>query len=46
MAMLGYFDVFPEKRTTELRTAVFTDGSADDSLPDGTFRGATVSGFS
>ena len=37
MAMLGYFDVFPEKRTTELRTATFEDGTADDMLPDGMF---------
>ena len=37
MAMQGYFDVFPEKRTTELRTAIFADGNADDPLPDGTF---------
>jgi hypothetical protein len=37
MAMLGYFDVFPEKRTTELRTATFTDSNADDLLPDGMF---------
>ena len=37
MAMQGYFDVFPEKRTTELRTATFADGKADDPLPDGTF---------
>ena len=33
----GYFDVFPEKRTTELRTATFANGNADDPLPDGTF---------
>ena len=37
MAMQGYFDAFPEKRTTELRTAIFADGNADDPLPDGTF---------
>ena len=36
-AMHGYFDVFPEKRATELRTAIFVDGNADDPLPDGTF---------
>ncbi len=37
MAMQGYFDVFPKKKTTELRTATFTDGNADAPLPDGTF---------
>ena len=37
MAMQGYFDVFPEKRTTELRTATFANGNTDDPLPDGTF---------
>ena len=41
MAMRGYFDVFPEKTTTELRTVTFADGNADgnadDPLCDGTF---------
>jgi len=37
MAMLGYFDVFPDKARTELRTASFENGNADDPLPDGTF---------
>jgi hypothetical protein len=37
MAMQGYFDVFPERRRTELRTAIFENGNADDPLPDGTF---------
>jgi hypothetical protein len=37
MAMQGYFDVFPEKRTTELRTATFANRNADDPLPDGMF---------
>jgi len=35
--MLGYFDVFPDKSRTELRTATFQDGTADDPLPNGTF---------
>lgn len=37
MAMLGYFDTFPNKTRTELRTATFANGNADDSLPGGTF---------
>ena len=37
MASLGYYDVFPEKWTTELRTATFMDGRPGDPLPDGTF---------
>ena len=37
MAMQAYFDVFPEKRTTELRTAIFANDNADDPLPAGTF---------
>jgi len=37
MAVQGYFDIFPEKTRTELRTAIFEDGDADDLLPDGTF---------
>ena len=37
MAMLGYFDVFPDKTETELRIATFADGNPDDLLPDGTF---------
>jgi len=37
MALYGYFDVFPEKRRTELRTASFENGNADDPLCDGTF---------
>jgi hypothetical protein len=35
--MLGYFDVFPDKTRTELRTATFENGNADDPLPGGTF---------
>ena len=35
--MQGYFDIFPEKRRTELRTATFENGNADDPLSDGTF---------
>ena len=37
MAMLGYFDIFPERMRTELRTAAFENGNADDPLPGGTF---------
>ena len=37
MAMLGYFDIFPERMRTELRTAAFENGNADDPLSDGTF---------
>lgn len=37
MAMIGYFDVFPEKRTTELRTVTFSDEPADALLPNGLF---------
>ncbi len=37
MAMQGYFDIFPEKTRTELRTATFENGNADDPLPGGTF---------
>lgn len=37
MTMQGYFHVFPEKRTTELRTATFVDCTADDVLPNGIF---------
>jgi len=37
MAMQGYFDIFPEKWSTEVRTATFENGDADDSLPGGTF---------
>lgn len=37
MAILGYFDVFPEKTRTELRTATFTGGASDDGLPNGTY---------
>ncbi len=37
MTMLGYFDVFPDKAGTELRTATFENSNADDPLPGGTF---------
>ncbi|MHB8969408.1 MAG: hypothetical protein ACYC3X_20050 [Pirellulaceae bacterium] len=39
--MLGYFDFFPEKTRTELRTAIFLDEDhgegQDDSIPMGTY---------
>jgi hypothetical protein len=35
--MLGYFDYFPEKATTELRTAIFSDESSDSLIPCGTY---------
>lgn len=37
MFLQGYFDVFPQKRTTELRTATLMNGDDDDVLPDGTY---------
>lgn len=37
MAILCYFDVFPEKTKTELRTATIVDGSPNDTLPIGTY---------
>jgi hypothetical protein len=37
MFLRGYFDVFPEKCETELRTATFAAGGADNPLPAGTF---------
>ena len=35
--MIGYFDFFPDKATTELRTATFEGESCDDSIPAGTY---------
>ncbi|MDA1051186.1 MAG: hypothetical protein O3C40_11995 [Planctomycetota bacterium] len=35
--MLGYFDHFPEKTKTELRTAHFVEGSGEDLIPDGIY---------
>lgn len=37
MALQGYFDIFPDKTRTELRTATFQNVNADDPLPGGTF---------
>ena len=37
MAMQGYFDIFPDKTTTELRTATFEDTVETEVLPGGTF---------
>ena len=37
MTMLGYFDVFPDKMLTEVRTASFPDAAADDPLHGATF---------
>lgn len=37
MVMQGYFDIFPHKTRTELRTATFEAGNADDPLPGGVF---------
>ena len=37
MAMQAYFDVYPEKTRTELRTAIFENGNAEGPLPGGTF---------
>lgn len=37
MAMQGYFDIFPDKTRTELRTATIENCNADDPLPGGTF---------
>ena len=37
MVMQGYFDIFPDKTRTELRTATFENGNADDPLPGGVF---------
>lgn len=37
MSMYGYFDVFPEKSRTELRTAAFQNHDQDDPLRGGTF---------
>lgn len=37
MASIGYYDVFPEKWTTELRTATFLEGRRGDPIPAGTF---------
>ena len=35
--MLGYYDIFPEKTETELRTATFVGESPDNSIPAGTY---------
>jgi hypothetical protein len=37
MAMYGYFDVFPEKWATEVRTATLVGDGTDDPLCTGTF---------
>lgn len=37
MASVGYYDFFPEKWTTELRTATFLEGRRGDPIPAGTF---------
>ena len=37
MTMRGYFDVFPNRTTTELRTAEFSNDDPHDSLSGGTF---------
>ncbi len=37
MASLGYYDVFPEKWATDVRTSVFESGDEDDPLVGGMF---------
>ena len=37
MSMLGYFDVFPEKMQTEIRTAIIPNDAAETPFPSGTY---------